>query len=131
MSLPPRGGNNLVDGRAALGAEHLDQLRLLRARARRARLGRGIGLGGGVLRVLRARRLVGARGRAVAALRLDADGGEARVRDVQEEGVAVLIVAPEAIERGVGLGPAVGRRLGDEPALQQRADHLGGGATAE
>jgi hypothetical protein len=67
-------------------------------------LGAGSGLGGSVLRRLGTRRPVGARGRAVAAFRLDADGGEARVGDVQEDGVAVLVIAPDAVERGVGLG---------------------------
>ena len=37
-------------------------------------------------------------------LRLDADCGEARVRDVQEDGAATLVVAPDAVERGVRLG---------------------------
>ena len=112
-------------------AEHLDHFRLLGARARCARLGFGIGLGRSVLRGLRSWRLVGARGRAVAAVRLDTDGGEARVADVQENGVAVLVVAPDPVERDVGLGLAVGRGLGDQPAPKQRADHLGGGAAAE
>jgi len=74
MRLPAGGGDDLVDGRTALGAKHLDQLRLFRARARCARLGLcGAVCGGSALG-----RRAGARGRAVAALRLDADGGEAR-----------------------------------------------------
>lgn len=131
MRLRPRFGGDFVDGRAAPGAEHLDQLRLHRARSRHARLRCGIGLGGSVRRGLRTRRFVGARGRAVAALRLDAHGGEAQVRHVQEDGVAVLVVAPDAVECGVGLGPAVGRRLGDQPAKEERTDYIGGGAAAE
>ena len=50
---------------------------------------------------------------------------------MEQDGPAVLVVAPDAVQRGVRLDPVVGHRLGDEPAGDQRADHLGGGAAAE
>jgi hypothetical protein len=62
---------------------------------------------------------------------LDAKGGEPGIGDVEQDGVAVRIVAPDAVQRRVGLGPAVGGALGDQPAREQRADHLGGGAATQ
>ena len=50
---------------------------------------------------------------------------------MQQDGAAVLVVAPDAVQRRVGLGLAVGRGLGDQPAGEQRAHHLGRGAAAE
>ncbi len=95
MRSPARGGGDLVDGRAALGAEHLDQLCLFRAGTRCAGPGRGGSLGGSVLRVIRSRRVVGARGRVVGAFRIDADGGAA----VRAFGVVVSEADADRIER--------------------------------
>jgi pimeloyl-ACP methyl ester carboxylesterase len=54
----PSGGHDLLDGRAVRRAQHGDQRGLLGALARRARLGRGFGFGGGVRRGLLGRRVV-------------------------------------------------------------------------
>lgn len=77
---------------------------------------RGGGLAGSVLRGLRARRLIGGRRRVFGAFRLDLDGCEARLGDVEENGAAALVVAPDSVERGIGPYSAAGRGLGDEPA---------------
>ena len=80
-------------------------------------------------------RVCGALSRRVGGLQrvvgLDADGGKAGVGDVQQDRPALAVVTPDAVQRRVGLHHAVGGALGDQPAGGERADHLGGGATAQ
>ena len=84
--------------RAGLGAKHGDQRGLLCALARRARFGRGLGLGGGARSGFFGRRAQRARGRGVRVLRLDADGGEARVGGNQRGAVAVAGLASQQFD---------------------------------
>jgi hypothetical protein len=45
--------------------------------------------------------------------------------------VAVVLVAPDSVERAVGAGQRVANVLAYEAAGEERADHLGGGAAAQ
>ena len=124
MWLPPSSGGDLFNRGAVGSPEHGDQFRLLRALARCARLGRGFRFGGGVRRGLFGRRVRRARRRCV--LGLDADGGEACVGRNQRDAVTVAGLAPD----GLALAQ-VGVDLFEEALGEHRADHLGGGATAQ
>jgi hypothetical protein len=80
VRLPSRGFDDLVDGRAALGAEHLDQLRLLGALPALDRGGRRF----------RRRRLI--------VLVRDPEGAVGQRGGAQRDRAALLVVPPDRVE---------------------------------
>ena len=71
------------------------------------------------------------RGRHRGAVGLDAEGVETGRRDPQQDAAAVVGVAPETVQRGVGLGDALHGPLLGQPADEQRGDHPGRGAAPD
>ena len=70
-------------------------------------------------------------GRHRSAVGLDADGSQTRRCDAQQDATAVVGVAPERVGRWVGLGGVLHDPHLDEPAGEQRGDHLGRSSALE